>query len=158
MQKYTCCFLGHREICKNEKLNKQLYSIIENLILNNNVDTFLFGSKSQFDRLCYEAVTKIKEKHPHIKRIYVRAEFPQIDESYKSYLLEGYEATYYPQKIANAGKAVYIERNQEMINKSKYCIIYYHAANLPKNATVEQNQLLIMQLKKTKKSLFCHNM
>ena len=57
---------------------------------------FLFGSKSRFDDLCYEAVTELKKKYVHIQRIYVRAEFPYIDESYKSYLLKGYEETYYP--------------------------------------------------------------
>lgn len=36
-----------------------------------------------------------------------------------------YEATYYPEQIENSGKASYVERNQEMINKSKYCVIYY---------------------------------
>lgn len=129
----TCCFIGHREIQETEELKEKIYSVIENLILNKNVDTFLFGSKSCFNSLCYEQVTKIKEKYPHIKRIYVRAEFPEINESYQKFLLQSYEETYYSLKAVNAGKAVYVERNRDMINKSKFCIIYFQKDYLPEN-------------------------
>ena len=127
----TCCFFGHRTINETEELKSKLIEIIEKLIVENSVDTFLFGSKSRFNDLCYEIVTEIKEKHPHIKRIYVRAEYLDIDESYKNYLLESYEDTYYPEKIIGAGKAAYVERNYEMINKSHFCIVYYDEQNAP---------------------------
>ena len=127
----TCCFFGHRNINETEELKKQLREVIEKLILENNTDTFLFGSKSRFDSLCLEIVTELKEKHPHIKRVYVRAEFPIISESYKEYLLERYEDTYYPERIKNAGKAVYVERNCEMIDKSRFCIVYYNESFAP---------------------------
>ncbi|MBQ8719856.1 MAG: hypothetical protein IJY65_02360 [Clostridia bacterium] len=55
----------------------------------------------------------------------MRAEYPVINDSYKSYLLESYEDTYYPQKILNSHKASYVERNYEMIDRSDYCIVYY---------------------------------
>lgn len=87
--------------------------------------TFLFGSKSQFDNLCHTIVTELKEKYPHIKRVYVRAEIPYIDDSYRKYLLESYEDTYYPEKMIDVGKAAYVERNYEMIDNSRYCICYY---------------------------------
>ena len=125
MPKNVCCFIGHREINENDELRQHLYSIIENLILEKNVDTFLFGSKSRFNSLCHELVTAAKEKHPHIKRIYVRAEFPLINEDYKSYLLESYEDTYYPEQIIGAGKAAYVERNHHMVKNSCFCVFYY---------------------------------
>lgn len=131
MTQMTCCFFGHREIKETEELKQQLYSVIESLILLENVSKFLFGSKSQFNSLCYEQVTKLKEKYPHIKRIYVRAEFPQIDASYKAYLLESFEDTYFPQRAKRAGRAVYVERNREMIDHSQFCVVYYHADSLP---------------------------
>ena len=96
-----------------------------------NVDTFLFGSKSEFDRLCLELVTKLKEKYPHVKRIYVRAEFPFINDDYRTYLLKSYDDTYYPEKFHGAGRAAYVERNYEMINNSKYCIVYYVEQTTP---------------------------
>lgn len=131
MKTHTCCFFGHRTINETEELKSKLFEIIEDLITNKNVDTFLFGSKSKFNDLCLEIVTELKEKHPHIKRIYVRAEYPYINDDYKNYLLKSYEDTYYPEKIKNSGKAVYIKRNFEMIDNSQFCIVYYNESNSP---------------------------
>ena len=131
MELHTCCFFGHRKINETEELKSKLKEIIEKLIVENSVDTFLFGSKSRFNSLCQETVTEIKEKYPHIKRIFVRAEYPDINEQYTNYLLEAFEDTYYPEHIRNSGKAAYIERNYEMINKSKFCIVYYDEQNAP---------------------------
>jgi len=131
MKTNTCCFFGHREINETEELKSKLYKTIEKLVINENVDTFLFGSKSQFDSLCHKIVTEIKEKYPYIKRVYVRAEYPYISEDYKNYLLETYEDTYYPEKIINSGRAVYVKRNYEMIDNSHFCIVYYDEKNSP---------------------------
>lgn len=121
----TCCFFGHRKIDETEELKNNLYEIIENLIVNEKVDTFFFGSKSQFDDLCHKIVTELKEKYPHIKRIYVRSAFQHIPDWYEDSLLQHYEDTYFPEHMENAGRASYVERNQEMINKSNFCIVYY---------------------------------
>ena len=129
----TCCFIGHRETKDTKDLRLRLSSAVENLIKAENVDTFLFGSKSRFNDICYEIVTKIKEKFPHIKRVYVRAEYPYTDNSYKEYLSERYEYTYYPENLLNSGKSVYIERNCEMIDKSEFCIIHFDKAAAPKS-------------------------
>ena len=127
----TCCVFGHRTINETRDLRTKITDVIEKLITDENVDTFLFGSKSHFNNLCLELVTKMKEKYPHIKRIYVRAEFSDINDDYKTYLMNFYEDTYYPEKIRGSGRAAYVERNYEMINKSKYCIVYYDEANSP---------------------------
>ncbi len=130
MCKNTCCFFGHRRICETEELKSKLMEIIEKLIIEKQVDTFLFGSKSRFNSLCIEIMNEMKEKHPHIKRVYVRAEYPYISEHYKNYLLESYEDTYYPEKILNSGRATYVKRNYEMIDKSHYCVVYYDENNI----------------------------
>ena len=133
MDATICCFIGHRTIIETEGLKNKIHDTVKNLIVNSNVDRFLFGSKSQFDRLALEIVSQEKEKYPHIKRIYVRAEFPFISEHYKDYLLKKYDETYYPEKILGAKRSVYIERNFEMIDKSAYCIIYYRKDLVPQN-------------------------
>ena len=121
----TCCFFGHRGIDETEELKNRLCGFVENLIVNEKVDTFFFGSKSQFDDLCHKIVTELKEKYPHIKRIYERSAFQHIPDWYEDSLLQHYEDTYFPEHMENAGRASYVERNQEMINKSDFCIVYY---------------------------------
>ena len=123
--KKACCFFGHRKIADSVCLKPMVYKAMEDLILHYGVDTFLFGSRSEFDSLCREVASELKEKYPHIKRIYVRAEYPDISDDYKNYLLQSCDETYYPEKLRNAGRAVYVERNFEMIDKSDYCIVYY---------------------------------
>lgn len=90
MKEKTCCFFGHGTISETEELKSKLIEIIEKLIVDEKVDTFIFGSKSRFNSMCLELVTEIKEKYPHIKRIYVRAEYQDINEQYTNYLLESY--------------------------------------------------------------------
>ena len=52
--------------------------------------------------------------------------YPYIDKTYEDYLLQFFEETYFPQKIENAGRSSYVERNYEMIDTSSYCIFYYN--------------------------------
>ncbi|MBR5271680.1 MAG: hypothetical protein IKV64_05815 [Clostridia bacterium] len=122
----TCCFFGHRKIAEEDELKEKLYKITENLIVYKYVDAFLFGSKSDFDKLCLAVVTELKEKYPHIRRVYIRAEFQYIDDDYKAYLLQRYDDTYYPERISGSGRAAYVERNQIMIDCSNICVIYYN--------------------------------
>ncbi|MBR6772647.1 MAG: hypothetical protein IKM29_04570 [Clostridia bacterium] len=126
-----CCFLGHREIRETTELKNRLSETVEKLIIHKNVDTFLFGSKSCFNELCRKTVSEIKERYPNIRRIYVRAEFPDISESYEKYLLEMYDDTYYPDNIRGSGKAAYVERNFHMIEQSQFCVFYYNVGYAP---------------------------
>lgn len=137
----TCCFFGHRNIRDTAALRLKISETVERLIVQEKIDTFLFGSNSRFDSLCHELVTKMKTKYPHIKRIFVRAEYPFIDESYKAYILQNYEDTYYPAHMVNAGKAAYVERNCEMIDKSHVCVIYCDPAYSPPRRRVSQRAL-----------------
>ena len=106
MKENVCCFFGHRKTEKTEEMKAKLYKIVENLIINKNVDTFLFGSKSAFNSLCLEVVTELKQqKYPEIKRIFIRAEYPYINEDYKRYLLQFYEDSYYPKTLLGANRA-----------------------------------------------------
>ena len=145
--KICCCFFGHRIIKETQNLEKSVCKAVEDLIINKHVDTFYFGSKSRFNDFCYRIVSKLKEKYPHIERIYVRAEFPYINDSYRNYLLKFYEDTYYPENLLNAGKAVYVKRNFEMINKSKYCIVFYDENYLPPERKKRRSDLTEYQPK-----------
>ena len=122
---HSCCFFGHRRINETPELIEGLTSEIEVLITEKEVDTFYFGSKSEFNSLCHKVVSDLKEKYPHIKRVYVRSTFQHIPDWYENSLLEHYEDTYFPEHMENAGRASYVERNQEMINKSDFCVVNY---------------------------------
>lgn len=124
-ERRSCCVFGHRKVEGKEELKEKLSEIFESLIVLENVDTFFVGSKSEFDSLCRDVLAVQKEKYSHVKRIYVRAEYPDINEDYERYLLESCEATYFPEKARNSGKAVYVERNLEMIDKSDICVVYF---------------------------------
>lgn len=149
----TCCFLGHREIHEMGALKSQIYALIEMLVVDKKVDTFLFGSKSRFNSLCYEIVTRIKEKYPHIQRVYVRAEFPVISNDYQKYLLEHYEHSYYPESIVGAGKAVYIRRNNSMIQNCQYCVFYYEEGYVPKGGK-SGTKIALDYAKKLQKTIY----
>ena len=133
-------------------MKNKLCGIVENLIVSEKVDTFLFGSKSEFDDLCHEIVTDLKEKYPHIKRIYVRSAFQHIPDWYEKSLLENNEGTYFPEHMEKAGRASYVERNQEMINKLGDCIVYYDENYVPLRMKNSQWDLFHYKPKKRNKS------
>ena len=70
MKQKICSFFGHRKIEITEELRQFLTDRLEKMIVEFNFEKFLFGSLSDFDDLCYEIVTKLKEKYSHIKRIF----------------------------------------------------------------------------------------
>ena len=81
MKEYkVCSFFGHRKIEITEELKQKLKEIVEDLIINHNVLTFLFGSRSDFDYLCHLVVTELKEKYPFILRA---SSAPEIDENFE---------------------------------------------------------------------------
>lgn len=130
----VACFIGHRTITVTNELCERIRTTVLDLIDNQGVDTFLFGSRSQFDDLCLKIVTEIKEIRPHVKRTYVRAEYPYISADYEKYLLTFYDETYIPESIIHAGKAIYIERNRHMIDSSDFGIFYIDQSNPFKQA------------------------
>ncbi len=150
----TCCFLGHRKIVYTKELEALIYKTVKNLIEHENVTNFLFGSKSNFDDLCHKIITDMMSQYPNISRIYARAEFPYINKEYEEYLLKSYEETYFPQKAINAGKAVYIKRNIEIIDKSDICIIYYNKDYMPPLRKASKRNLLEYQPKSGTKTAY----
>lgn len=114
----TVTFIGHRKLQFDNGFRIQLKELLLSLIDNRIADTFLFGSRSDFNDLCLEVVTEIQKERPDIKRVYVRAEYPYINKTYEDYLLGSYDATYIPENVIDAGKAAYVERNYHMIDKA----------------------------------------
>ena len=139
MNNKICSFFGHRKIDITKELKEKVKEIIENLIINHNVFTFLFGSRSDFDHLCHLVVTELKQKYPNIKRISYtcRSESCTL-ESERAYwekiysclkkekvTLLGVEEEFEHKTKYLSGRASYVERNQAMINDSDYCVFFY---------------------------------
>ena len=136
----VCSIIGHREIAITQKLEEKIRLEVYNLI-KSGVDVFLFGSKSQFNELCYGIVTDLQRFFPNVKRIFVRAEYPIIEDSYYEYLKEFYEDSYYYDIEFNSGKLNYIKRNERLIECSDYCLFYYDDNYEPKTKTKSGTRL-----------------
>ena len=143
----TCCFIGHRNVEGTPALRERLKGVVRRLITEKGVSRFLFGSKSLFDDLCLEVVTELREEYPHIKRVYVRTCYTELGEQYTEYLLGLYEDTYLPEGVEKAGRAAYVERNQEMIKASEYCVFYYDENYKPKERKYSRRNLTYYQPK-----------
>ena len=139
MSDIKCSFFGHRKIEITEELKQKVNEVIEDLIVNHDVLTFLFGSRSDFNYLCHLLVTELKEKYPNIiRKCYTcrsetctleneREHWEEIYSHFKKVkvTLLGVEEEVEHKAKYTSGRASYVERNQAMINDSDYCIFYY---------------------------------
>ena len=140
MNKTSCCFIGHRKVENKTEIYKLTKLCIESIITaNEDIKYFYFGSRSEFDEICLQIVTELKEIYPNLIRIYVRAEYKYITQIYERNLLQIYDETFYSVKAKNAKKLVYIKRNEEMIDKSNICIFYYNNKNLRSGTRIALN-------------------
>ena len=65
----TCAIFGHSEIEITNELEQKIIFTFKELI-SIGVDTFYFGGLGMFDGLCYKILTELKERYPHIKRVF----------------------------------------------------------------------------------------
>lgn len=135
----VCCFIGHRKINITDELRQRVKEVVEDLIVNFNVDAFLFGSRSDFDYLCHLIVSELKEKYPHIKRVaytcrsetcVLESEREEWEKIYsnihkRKVKLLCVEEEFEHQTKYTSAKASYVERNQAMIENSDFCVFYF---------------------------------
>ena len=135
----ACSFFGHRDTEQTEELKQKVRETVERLIVEEGVDTFLFGSRSNFDELCHIVVTELKEKYPYIQRIAYLCKHETacsvgagmgLKQRIKKltgrdvYVPE-YEDIRKSDRVNSAGRATYVERNQWMIDESVFVIMHY---------------------------------
>ena len=145
MAEKRCCFIGHRTIEQTDELLALLTDTIRRLILEEGVCYFLFGSRSAFDDLCHRIVTEFQQEFPNIVRVAYtqRSEYAvkaeekvKMERTWASVLktevkLKDYDAEVRSDRVFSAGKASFVERNQEMIDDSDFCVFYYNESYLP---------------------------
>lgn len=135
----VCSFFGHRNAELNDGQLERLRNYIEDLIVNHNVNTFLFGSRSDFDFVCHKIVTELRDKYPFIiRKCYtcrsetctLESERDHWEEVYSYFRKEkvtllGVEEEVEHKTKYTSGRVSYVERNQAMIDNSDYCVFYY---------------------------------
>lgn len=147
----TCSFFGHRDTLQTEELKQKVRETVERLIVEERVDTFLSGSRSNFDELCYIVVTELKEKYPHIQRIAYLCKHESgclagegKDEQRRIKELTGrdvyvreFEDIKKSDRVNSAGRAAYVERNYWMVDESDIIVfkLLKHDMNLNKSGT-----------------------
>ncbi|MCI8413648.1 MAG: hypothetical protein HFE47_06115 [Clostridia bacterium] len=117
-------FIGHRDTNLTNSLQETVTEFIKNLVSHYRADEFLFGSRSNFNTLCYNSVSALQQQYTYFRRIYVRAEYEYIDETYRDYLLSMYEDTFFANKAHNAAAKTYIKRNETLIDTCDMALIY----------------------------------
>lgn len=48
--------------------------------------------------MCRELVAELKERYPHLHRIYIRAEYQYISDDYEKHLFQTCDETYYSER------------------------------------------------------------
>ena len=134
----ACSLFGHRDTEQTEELKVKVRDVVERLIVEEGVDTFLFGSRSKFDELCHIVVTELKEKYSHIQRIaYLckhesgclagegKGEQRRIKElTGRDVYVREFEDIKKSDRVNSAGRAAYVERNYWMIDESDFAVFY----------------------------------
>ncbi len=134
----SCCFIGHRKIINEADLTSKLSELIDKLIFDG-VNVFIFGSKSEFNDLCYKIVNSKRVEFPFIKRVLFTCaneacvferEKEELSQSAsaiigKSVEIFGFDEERRFAARERAGKASYLQRNRAMIDDSDVCVFYY---------------------------------
>ena len=113
-----------------EELRSALRALLLELIRAGATE-FAFGDHSQFNDLCYDAVTALREEYPQLRRVKYRTGDPELSDYAKRFFLDGYEDSICPAGAAAAGRAAYIQRNEAMIRDSDVCVFYYDPVYSP---------------------------
>ena len=120
MEIRTACFFGHRDVTHD--IRAKLQFIIEQLITEEQINSFYVGHQGQFDSMVRSVLKELKVKYPHIRYTVVLAYMP--DEHIK----EVYgEDTLYPDGLETVPKRFAIsKRNDWLIAHSCIAVCYVH--------------------------------
>ena len=114
----ACTFFGHRDC--DDDIAATLCERIENLICENEIDTFYVGNQGNFDCMVIDALRKLKLEYEHIRYYIVLAYLPSETKN-----LYDSENTIFPDGIENVYPRFAISfRNEWMIDKSDVVIGY----------------------------------
>lgn len=112
----ACTFFGHRDCFDDFK--PALMEVIENLIVNECVDTFYVGNQGQFDGQVYAVLKKVEERYP----IHIAVVLAYMPGKKSEYDLQD---TMLPEGIESVHPRYAVSwRNRWMLSQSDYVIAY----------------------------------
>ncbi len=115
----SCTFFGHR--CVSDEIEELLTSLLIELI-ENDVSIFYVGSQGDFDHMVIKILKSLKIKYPHISYYIVLAYLPTAKDNY---YFDYSDNTLYPEGLESVpAKYAIVKRNQWMIEKSDYVVVY----------------------------------
>ncbi len=151
-----CGIIGNRKIEFKDLLELKLRDLIEKLINIEKVDTFIFGSKSEFDDLCWQIISELQNNYDiQMVDYYCGYEKP-ILKNHKILGQKYYDKINKPANVLNAGKYLYIERNKSIINDSDLMLFYYNEKYSPVNTHSGTKIAYDYALKMKKKCINVH--
>ena len=122
---YSLCVFGHRNMTFTEQDEIDLYKLFEDFIVNKRVGIFNFGGFGDFDDLAHKVASKLKEKYPFIKRVYICEDYKFISRPHKrpKWLKdEDYEEITYLDLNFDYWYSRIYYRNCGIIDHSDYCV------------------------------------
>lgn len=115
-----CCFLGHRDV--SSRICKMLEEVIERMITEEGVTSFLVGNQGNFDRMVLNVLRRSKMNHSHIIYSVVFAYMP-TEKKEPSIYLEG--ETLIPEGIEKIHPKYAISwRDKWMVEKADIVVAY----------------------------------
>ena len=116
----TCCFFGHKDT--HSSVYVKLKEVVEKLIVEDGVTSFLVGNQGHFDGLVLSALRHLKMKYPHINYNVVFAYMPAEKEAWNPY---EFGETMLPEGIESVHPRYAISwRNKWMVNESDVVVAY----------------------------------
>lgn len=116
----TCFFIGHREA--DERLLPELMSVVERLIIEEQVSCFYVGGYGGFDRIAASAIKRSKQNHPEITLMLV---LPYHPAERPVEIPHGFDGTYYPEGMEKVPRRfAIVKANEIMVNTSDWLIAY----------------------------------
>ena len=116
----TCFFIGHREA--DERLLPELMSVVERLIIEEQVSCFYVGGYGGFDRIAASAIKRSKQNHPEIT---LMLDLPYHPAERPVEIPHGFDGTYYPEGLEKVPRRfAIVKANEIMVNTSDWLIAY----------------------------------
>lgn len=124
MENKVCCCFGHREIYLD--FSRCLEDVIEELIVENGVNTFMTGGMGQFDGKFAAAVRSKKNKYPEIKLILVYPYFTQELNRNKEWYEHNFDSIIIPSELSGIHyKSAIKARNRWIVDNSDYIVAMF---------------------------------